>query len=226
MHSDALKPPVMAARTLGLMGREAETREVTCVSRGFRVRSRVPYKHGGREKGPSELIAPDLGGGGCADTSRRAQCDAECQDAVISGRCSLYATRRGCRGTIGEGLVDAVKVAVADAGAIVNLHSEGVRESGFSQCSGPAYIQEGPELYRKSRNKGGAHHAGHDGCNNWGPNGGRALQAMSRLSGPHIPRGVIGGQGCMRRDPRCAHQMRHSAPRALMLGGAWCPYLA
>lgn len=34
-YDDALKPPVMAARMLGLMGREDDTREVTCMSRGF-----------------------------------------------------------------------------------------------------------------------------------------------------------------------------------------------
>lgn len=34
-----------------------------------------------------------------------------------------------------------------------------------------------------------------------GPYGGRALLALSRLSGPCVPHGVIGGRGHMRCDP-------------------------
>lgn len=51
----------------------------------------------------------------------------------------------------GKELAGAVEVVVADAIAITNLSSEGVRGSAISRSSGPAYIQEGPEPYRKDR---------------------------------------------------------------------------
>ena len=54
-RNDALKSPVTAARTSGSMGREDETREVSCVSGGFRVRSRVPYDAEGAWRGRASL---------------------------------------------------------------------------------------------------------------------------------------------------------------------------
>lgn len=69
----------------------------------------------------------------------------------------------------------------------------GKREWNFFQSSGPTYIQEGPELYRKDRHKGYARHAAHNRRNNQGPNGGCTLWTVPRLLGLCVLHSVISG---------------------------------
>lgn len=117
----------------------------------------------------------------------------------------------GIREAVGEELTGTVEVAVADTVAIANLSYEGVREDGISQSLGPMYIQEGPEPYGKDRNERCTRHAGRNRRNDWGPYGGCALRALSRLSGPRIPHSVICVWGCVHRDPRRAYWLCHTA---------------